>query len=185
MYFRCREKSDCSSFILDYDASECYQLETNSDDNRELLTTANARTAYFEKICLRAPSCEKAWIFERSIGYLLEGYDDRVIAGVTSRRECEELCLIETEFACGSAEYFYSQLECRLSRETRRSQQASFRAATESVDYLENQCIKERLPESCQFELNEDQDIGFADIQLSARTAEEVRVLFGEKLDKN
>ena len=136
------------------------------------------RSAYFEKICLRSPACEKAWIFERSVGYVLEGHDDRVIAGVTTRRECEELCLIETEFACGSAEFFYSELECRLSRETRRTQQASFRAATENVDYLENQCVKERLPDSCQFELHDNQDIGFADIQLSARNAEEVRLLF-------
>ena len=99
-----------------------------------------------------------------------------MISGVTSRRECEELCLIETEFPCASAEYFYNQLECRLSRETRRSKQASFRAGTENVDYLENQCIKDRLPDSCQYELHDDQDLGFADLQLSAQTSEQVRL---------
>ena len=30
------------------------------------------RTAYFEKICLRSPACEKAWIFERAVGYVLQ-----------------------------------------------------------------------------------------------------------------
>jgi len=170
---KCREKSDCRSFLLDYDSTFCHQLETNSDDNRDLIISSDKRTAYFEKICLRAPACEKAWIYERAVGYLIEGYDDRVIAGVTSRQECEELCLIETEFACASAEYFYSQLECRLSKDTRRSQPASFRAGTENVDYLENQCIRERLPESCQYEKYEDQDIGYADIQLSARNSKE------------
>ena len=69
--FRCREISDCRSFLLDYDSSECHQLETNADDNRDLLITSNTRVAYFEKVCLRAPSCEKAWIFERAVGYLL------------------------------------------------------------------------------------------------------------------
>ena len=162
--------------MLDYDNTVCYQLDTNSgsDDNRDILITSDTRSAYFEKVCLRSASCEKAWIYERSVGYLLEGYDDRVIAEVNSRRECEELCLIETEFVCASAEYFYSKFECRLSKETRRSKPASFRAGTEDVDYLENQCIRERLPETCQYELYENQDIGYADIQLSARTAKEV-----------
>ena len=162
--------------MLEYDENVCYQLETNSDDNRDLIIAAETRTAYFEKICLRAPACEKAWIYERAVGYLIEGYDDRVISGVTSRQECEELCLIETEFACASAEYFYSQLECRLSKDTRRTRPASFRAGTENVDYLENQCIRERLPESCQYEKYENQDIGYADLHLSARSSEEVSV---------
>ena len=30
------------------------------------------RSAYYEKICLRSPACEKAWIFERAVGYLLQ-----------------------------------------------------------------------------------------------------------------
>ena len=33
----------------------------------------------------------------------------------------------ETEFVCASAEYFYDEAECRLSRDTRRSQPAAFR----------------------------------------------------------
>ena len=39
---------------------------------------------------------QRAWVFERAVGYLVEGHDDRVIAGVASRRECEELCLLGT-----------------------------------------------------------------------------------------
>ena len=37
----------------------------------------------------------------------LQGYDDRIIQGVVGRIDCQELCLIETEFACASAEYEY------------------------------------------------------------------------------
>ena len=89
------------------------------EEARELLVTADTdqRTAYFERVCLRAPACEvttavyplyplpsppslsplqRAWVFERAVGYLVEGHDDRVIAGVASRRECEELCLLGT-----------------------------------------------------------------------------------------
>ena len=38
------------------------------------------------------------------IMFLLQGYDDRIIQGVVGRIDCQELCLIETEFACASAE---------------------------------------------------------------------------------
>ena len=36
------------------------------------------RTAYFEKVCLRAPACEKAWIYERVAGWLLQGEQEKV-----------------------------------------------------------------------------------------------------------
>ena len=158
---------------MDYDNSACYQLETNLEDNRDIITSTNSRTGYFQKVCLRAPACEKAWIYERTVGYLLEGEDDRVIAGVESRTGCEELCLLELEFTCASAEYFYDLAECRLSRQTRRSRPASFRAGTENVDYLENQCVRERLPDTCRPDLYENQDFGYADIDISANNAEE------------
>lgn len=162
--------------MLDYDNSACYQLETNLEDNRDIITSTNSRTGYFQKVCLRAPACEKAWIYERTVGYLLEGEDDRVIAGVESRTGCEELCLLELEFTCASAEYFYDLAECRLSRQTRRSRPASFRAGTENVDYLENQCVRERLPPTCRPDLYENQDFGYADIDISVNSAEEVKV---------
>ena len=120
------------------------------------------------------PACERAWIYERVVGYVLEGYDDRVIGQVSSRRSCQELCLQQTEFQCMSAEYVYSSQECRLSRETRRSQPSSYRATTSDVDYLENQCAKERRGGSCAYDPYPDQDIGYADIQVTARDSQEV-----------
>ena len=71
----------------------------------------------------------------------LEGYDERVIANVPSRRDCEELCLRERGFKCRSASYNTVTLECALSPETRRTKPNSYRAST-NVEYLENQCIK-------------------------------------------
>ena len=101
-------------------------------------------TSYFEKICLRGDisGCrDKAWSFERVVGMRLEGYDERVIANVPSRRDCEELCLRERGFKCRSASYNTVTLECALSPETRRTKPNSYRMST-NVEYLENQCIK-------------------------------------------
>ena len=44
---------------------------------RELIEPSTRRTNYFEKVCLQAPACEKAWIYERIPGYEIEGFDDR------------------------------------------------------------------------------------------------------------
>ena len=112
------------------------------------------------------------------MGYLLQGHDDRVVEGVAGRLDCQELCLTETEFSCASAEYDYTKAECRLSKQTRRSQPASYRATTQDIDYIENQCVREEADfESCKYESYEDQDIGYSDIKLRAGSAEEVRPL--------
>ena len=42
------------------------------------------------------------------------------------------------------------------------------------MDYIENQCVKEPVKESCQYELYENQDIGYADIQVQTGSAAEV-----------
>ena len=74
-----------------------------------------------------APACEKAWIFERVPGYELSGYDHRITANVVGRVECEELCLKAEDLPCRSAEYDYKTRTCRMSKETRRTQPASYR----------------------------------------------------------
>lgn len=166
---RCRATQDCPAFMIDYDNDACYLLDTNTEDSRKLIVNTDRKTNYFEKVCLNVPACAKAWIYERVVGYVIEGYDDRVIGQVTSRKSCEELCLQHTEFECMSAEYVYSSQECRLSRESRRTQPSSYKATTSDVDYLENQCAKERR----QYDEYEGQDIGYADIQVTARNSKE------------
>ena len=37
---------------------------------------------HIDQVCLNAPACERAWIYERALGYMLEGHDDRVIGEV-------------------------------------------------------------------------------------------------------
>lgn len=177
---RCRASLDCPAFLIDYGLEACFRLDSTSEDGRELLVPSGEKTNYFEKVCLNAPACERAWIYERALGYMLEGHDDRVIGEVTSRTACEELCLLETAFPCASAEYFQSDQECRLSRESRRSQPSSYRATTQDVDYLENQCAREKRPGNCEYDEYSGQDLGFADIQMTTRSQE----LCGEQCDQ-
>lgn len=99
---------------------------------------------YFEKTCLRGNirDCrDKAWAFERTPGMHLKGHEQRVIATVPNRRDCEELCLMETVFKCLSASYNSVSLECSLSSETRRTKPESFQKSN-NLEYLENQCVK-------------------------------------------
>ena len=79
-----------------------------------------------------APACEKAWIFERVPGYELSGYEHRITANVVGRVECEELCLKAEDLPCRSAEHDYKTRTCRMSKETRRTQPASYRQVTTS-----------------------------------------------------
>ena len=52
----------------------------------------------------------------------------------------------------------------------------TFRATTSDVDYLENQCAKEpeQRSQSCDYLEYENQDLGYADLQLSTPTKDEV-----------
>ena len=161
---------------------------------------ATSRVNYFERVCLNgnksrkkimcalfnnanshqfsAPACEKAWIFERVPGFELAGYDDLIEKAVLTRKECQELCLKQKKpFPCRSAEYDYDTFTCRLSSETRRSQPAAYRATTEDVDYLENQCADSRSLGVCDYQEYPGQDLGFGDLQITSSSKEEVRIL--------
>lgn len=54
-------------------------------------------------------------------------------------------------------------------------QHFSHRATTGDIDYIENQCVVEEVDTSCKYEVYEGQDIGYADIQVQANSAKEVR----------
>ncbi|KAF8778382.1 hypothetical protein HNY73_015112 [Argiope bruennichi] len=140
---RCRALSDCNSMLLSYTAQNCMKSTTTSEGRRSDVVTSSppSSTSYFEKICLTAPRCSRLWTFERVIGYEISGFDDRTIPGVSTRLQCEELCLRERGFVCRSGEYDYAFQQCRLSSEDRRSQPSSFRPAFGDVDYFENQCV--------------------------------------------
>ena len=120
-----------------------------------------ARSAYYEKICLRSPACEKAWIFERAVGYLLQvmmmvsvmimlmfpppglrwpdhpgrGREDRLPGALPDRdwvrlrlrRVSIHFSKINVFYLYFSSSYDYSTRECKLSRESRRTQPGAYR----------------------------------------------------------
>lgn len=110
----------------------------------------------------------------------MAGYDDRIEKAILTRKECQELCLNDKKLPCRSAEYDYTTFTCRLSRETRRSQPAAYRATTEDIDYLENQCAAD-FPKSigvCDYQEYPGQDLGFGDLQITSKDKEEVGLLY-------
>ena len=64
-------------------------------------------------------------------------------------------------------------------KETRRSQPAAYRATTEDIDYLENQCADEQTNSRCDYQEYPGQDLGFGDLQLTATDKDEVSNYFG------
>ena len=62
-------------------------------------------------------------------------------------------------------------------QETRRSQPAAYRATTEDIDYLENQCADEQTNSRCDYQEYPGQDLGFGDLQLTATDKDEVYMI--------
>uniref|UniRef100_A0A1A9UM92 Apple domain-containing protein n=1 Tax=Glossina austeni TaxID=7395 RepID=A0A1A9UM92_GLOAU len=58
-------------------------------------------TIYAQKSCLGVRPCARAWCVDRVQNYKLNGHAKRSMP-VTTRRDCLELCLGETEFTCRS-----------------------------------------------------------------------------------
>ena len=164
-------------------------------ENEPVLLKKDLHNAYQ----FSAPACEKAWIYERVPGFELAGYDDKIEKAVLTRKECQEKCLKDTDLPCRSAEYDYTTFTCRLSRETRRSQPAAYRyyhksnfnfvvelqtndylyrATTDDVDYLENQCADSRSYGMCDYQEYPESDLGFGDLQITTRSKEEVKLSF-------
>ncbi|XP_013789114.1 uncharacterized protein LOC106472986, partial [Limulus polyphemus] len=175
---RCRASPDCPAFLINYDRRACFALNIISEGRRESLMSSPDKANYFEKICLKASGCERAWAFERVVGKELLGFDDRVIGDIPNKLECQELCLQERVFPCRSGEYDYTLQQCRLSTEDRRSQPSSFRPAIGDVDYFENQCVDNTGgPGQCQYEQKNDLDLQQPDLLRSAFSPEQCRAL--------
>ncbi|OXA52939.1 Plasminogen [Folsomia candida] len=154
----CRQSTTCKAFTVDYDKSRCDSYEVDSVSRRDKLRE-DPRSNFFEKICYKGVTqqvCnDRLWAFERVVGAFLEGFDDKEERAIQSKTDCERLCLLETDFVCRSAEYDETLKVCRLSREDRRTQPSAFRRQPRiSVDYLENQCVKQ-LPD-CRYTTRQD-----------------------------
>ncbi|KAK8385545.1 hypothetical protein O3P69_016373 [Scylla paramamosain] len=172
---RCREARTCSGFVVDYSREACFPLSPVYPPAGPNPTPRPADHAvnYFQKICLNGPTCGKAWMLERVVGFEIEGYDDLVLNDVATRLKCAELCLGERNLRCRSAEYHERDRVCRLSRQDRRTQPLSFRPSNPHVHYIENQCAGIPLQQNCEFEEFQEQDISHPDLQLSVESIEQ------------
>ncbi|KAG1649564.1 Cuticlin-1 [Nymphon striatum] len=148
-------------------ASANMSIKGQGRPSNDIITTEQ-KASVFNKMCLSAKICSKAWSFERVPNHILFGYDTRVHMDISTVHECQDLCLNEAAFQCISGEYDYIGRRCYLSTESRRTQPASFRPATTSIDYFENQCIQDNS--GCQYEEKSGVDLGFADLKMPAVT---------------
>ncbi|XP_076348052.1 uncharacterized protein LOC143245579 [Tachypleus tridentatus] len=137
---------DCPAFSVNYINMRCDQLDRNSQGRTQDLMQKDGEN-YFERICLRGQkigTCEnKAWAFERVLGYMLSpGLYEKIIQFVQSRRDCEEMCLNEQSFHCRSALYDSDSTECKLSKDSRRTKPNNYQPTNNRrINYLENECI--------------------------------------------
>ncbi|KAF2354793.1 PAN/Apple domain [Trinorchestia longiramus] len=144
----CKDSSACQSFRVSYDDNVCVSFEVTSERRRNSLLPRRGNN-FFEKVCLRGVNynavcgSERQWAFERVPDAFLEGFDNKTIPSVDSRKDCSELCLTEQDFTCRSAEYDTTQRLCRLSQDDRRTQPGAFMSRPGvAIDYLENQCAR-------------------------------------------
>ncbi|MPC37733.1 hypothetical protein E2C01_031223 [Portunus trituberculatus] len=172
---RCRESRTCSGFVVDYSREACFPLSPvfPPAGPNPAPRPADYAVNYFQKICLSGPTCGKAWMLERVVGFEIEGYDDLVLNDVATRLKCAELCLGERNLRCRSAEYHERDRVCRLSRQDRRTQPLSFRPSSPHVHYIENQCAGIPLQQNCEFEEFLEQDIFQPDLQLAVESKEQ------------
>ncbi|OWA53876.1 hypothetical protein BV898_18295 [Hypsibius exemplaris] len=152
----CQRDDRCVAYISDYNSGHCMLLYKRPMESRSDIVPL-AGLAYYEKICLKIPldmKCKKEWAFERVVGMELANTESSVLHGVRNRAECMSACLTETTFVCRSAKYNYQTNDCYLSKQSRRTVPMAFRATTDQVDYLENQCAPE--PQICEYRAVED-----------------------------
>ncbi|KAK4308028.1 hypothetical protein Pmani_020258 [Petrolisthes manimaculis] len=183
---RCQDERSCAGVMVQYGVETCYPVVTPATNTNVVVHSSSTftpvdlglrpiqePTSFFQKICLRARGCGKAWMLERVVGFEIEGYDDLVLQDITDRLSCADLCLSETNLKCRSAEYDESTRQCRLSRQDRRTQPLSFRPTSPLVHYIENQCAGIPSTQHCEYEELPQQDIRHPDAQYSANSQQE------------
>ncbi|XP_076029180.1 uncharacterized protein LOC143018026 [Oratosquilla oratoria] len=148
----CRKNKSCLS--ANYETGLCVLFSSNADMHPGALTDSQfpVFTLYVQKNCFKSQeSCNRAWDFERVVGYELEGYTKKTLL-VSSRIECEEICLIESEFPCRSANFNNVTGECRISDMDRHTSvgTGAFKAG-DNTEYLESNCVDDPV-RLCEFQ---------------------------------
>lgn len=103
---------------------------------------------------LKSRTCSSSWAFERVRGFELRGFTRRKYI-LTSRFDCMERCLSETDFECRSFNYNNGSGDCFLSQMDRHAIPlnppgrlfipSSSSSSKGSLDYFETNCIDGNL----------------------------------------
>ncbi|RWS27207.1 uncharacterized protein B4U80_09649 [Leptotrombidium deliense] len=149
---RCRNNSECQS--INFETGLCIMFSASAIQRPTALNPSQfpVFTIYAQKLCFSSrimTSCNRAWIFERVNSYELRGFTKKKLK-VVSKIECMERCLFETEFECRSVNYFNETNECNISDMDRHTITSTanydkFFTPSQSVEYLENNCIQEPI----------------------------------------
>ncbi|XP_075211258.1 uncharacterized protein LOC142318737 isoform X2 [Lycorma delicatula] len=148
-YHRCGQSTDCSGFIVDYKQGSCFRVSISAGQTEQFIPHADSN--YFEKVCLRVPPrcSEQVWPVELIPGYEMIGHQHTVLPNINSKWSCAQKCLDQqleyNSLPCLSAQYHVWSKTCTLSHHNRHTMPDAFTvSAQSSVDYLENQCIKDK-----------------------------------------
>ncbi|GIY31235.1 uncharacterized protein CDAR_81041 [Caerostris darwini] len=142
----CSANATCQA--INFETGLCVLFSSSANQRPASLTPSQfpVFTIYAHKVCLLGRKrCNRDWMFERVNGYELRDVA-RSSAIVMSREACMELCLNEIQFQCRSANYNRMTGECFLSDKDRTSLSLTatnrhFGPSSESVDYLESNCL--------------------------------------------
>ncbi|XP_044261886.1 uncharacterized protein LOC123009553 isoform X2 [Tribolium madens] len=183
---KCQSNKECQSFVIYFNISICYWFRNAITGTEEL--ELDSDTAWFIKICLKAPNCEKLWIFERVPGATLVGSETKALPSLT-RLECQQSCLNERQFDCKSAKFKINSNygpsddikgTCILSNIDRHVMPAAYRASTYDDEYFENQCSKaenEDEDEFCTYEEYDNATLGHSDLFFQNQTKDSCKSL--------
>ncbi|XP_055949587.1 uncharacterized protein LOC129983909 [Argiope bruennichi] len=151
----CNANATCQA--INFETGLCVLFSSSANQRPNALTPSQfpVFTIYAHKVCLLGRKrCDRDWMFERVNGYELRDVA-RSSAIVMSREACMELCLNEIQFQCRSANYNRMTGECFLSDKDRTSLSLTstnryFGQSSESVDYLESNCVDDPV-RLCEF----------------------------------
>ncbi|GFT62934.1 uncharacterized protein NPIL_557171 [Nephila pilipes] len=152
---QCNANATCQA--INFETGLCVLFSSSAAQRPAALTPSQfpVFTIYAHKVCLLGRKrCDRDWMFERVNGYELRDVA-RSSAIVMSREACMELCLNEVQFRCRSANYNRMTGECFLSDKDRTSLSLTstnryFGQSSESVDYLESNCVDDPV-RLCEF----------------------------------
>lgn len=141
----CRQNASCLS--VNFETGLCVLFSSSATVRPDALTSSQfpVFTIYAQKICLDELTCRREWIFERVSKYELLERSRKIVPEIATTEKCMELCLIETDFECRSANFHRQRKECQMSDVDRHSVQSNlqkhFVPAEDGTEYIENNCV--------------------------------------------